>query len=81
MPTCDAARYSATWNDAALSSTRGNGDGSTFDFLRWYVAEQNEEEHLFESILDKIELIGVEGHGLFLIDKEIGNLAQGRSGS
>ena len=46
-------------------------DYSTFNFLQWYVAEQHEEERLFNSILDLIKIAGVEGRGLFLIDKEI----------
>ena len=50
-------------------------DYSTFNFLQWYVAEQHEEEKLFKSILDKIEMIGVEGKGLFFIDREIAALA------
>lgn len=46
-------------------------DFSTFHFLQWYVAEQHEEEKLFKSILDKVEMIGLEGKGLFLIDQEV----------
>lgn len=49
-------------------------DYSTFNFLQWYVAEQHEEEHLFRSILDMIDIIGLEGRGLFLVDKEIGKM-------
>ncbi len=49
-------------------------DYSTFNFLQWYVSEQHEEEKLFKEILDKIEIIGLEGRGLFMIDKEIGFL-------
>ncbi|MEA1891656.1 MAG: non-heme ferritin [Campylobacterota bacterium] len=55
--------------DIALSEK----DYSTFNFLQWYVAEQHEEEKLFKGILDKIEMIGLEGRGLFMIDREIGN--------
>ncbi len=47
-------------------------DYSTFNFLQWYVAEQHEEERLLNTILDLIKIAGVEGRGLFLIDKEIG---------
>lgn len=47
-------------------------DFSTFNFLQWYVAEQHEEEKLFKSIIDKIEMIGP--NGLFFIDKEIENM-------
>ena len=40
-----------------------------------YVAEQHEEEKLFSGILDKLNLLGEDGKGLFLIDKDLGNLA------
>lgn len=49
-------------------------DYSTFNFLQWYVAEQHEEEKLFKSILDKIDMIGLEHQGLFFIDQEVGKL-------
>jgi len=52
-------------------------DYSTFNFLQWYVAEQHEEEKTFKSILDKIEIIGEDGRGLYFIDKELGDLAKG----
>ena len=50
-------------------------DYATFNFLQWYIEEQREEEALFNSILDKFKLIGTDGNGLFLIDREIGTLA------
>lgn len=53
-----------------------NQDYSTFNFLQWYVAEQHEEEKLFKSVLDKLELVGDSGQGLYMIDKELSNLAQ-----
>ena len=49
-------------------------DFSTFNFLQWYVSEQHEEEKLFKSILDKMDIIGLDGRGLFMIDKEIGSI-------
>ncbi len=58
--------------DIALSEK----DYSTFNFLQWYVAEQHEEEKLFKSILDKFSIIGLDGRGLFMIDREIGSLVQ-----
>ncbi|RRC96738.1 non-heme ferritin [Amphritea balenae] len=58
-----------------------NQDYSTFNFLQWYVAEQHEEEKLFKGILDKIEIIGEDGKGLFFIDKEIGQMAKGEFSS
>ncbi|MAT38182.1 MAG: ferritin [Ectothiorhodospiraceae bacterium] len=60
--------------NALVDSALTEKDFSTFNFLQWYVAEQHEEEHLFSDIVDKIKLIGMEGRGLFLIDKEIGKM-------
>ena len=54
-------------------------DFSTFNFLQWYVAEQHEEEKLFKSIIDKIEMIGP--NGLFFIDKEVENMVGESAGS
>ncbi len=50
-------------------------DHSSFNFLQWYVAEQHEEENLFNDILDLIKITGLEGSGLFMLDKEIGSMA------
>lgn len=50
-------------------------DFSTFQFLQWYVAEQHEEERLFKGILDKVEVIGLDGKGIYFLDKEIRKLA------
>ena len=50
-------------------------DYTTLNFLQWYVAEQHEEETTARNIKDKINLIGLEANGLYLIDKEIGELA------
>lgn len=49
-------------------------DFSTFAFLQWYASEQHEEEKLFKDILDKIDIIGIDGRGLFHLDNEIGKL-------
>ena len=51
-------------------------DYSTFSFLQWYTAEQHEEEALFHGIIEKFDIIGDQGRGLFMIDREIGNLIQ-----
>lgn len=50
-------------------------DYSTLNFLQWYVGEQHEEEALFSSLVDKINLIGHDGRGLYLIDRELGKQA------
>lgn len=46
-------------------------DYSTLNFIQWYVSEQYEEEVLMKSIIDKIELVGEDGKGLFMIDQYI----------
>jgi ferritin len=46
-------------------------DYSTFNFLQWYVAEQHEEEKLFNTIVDKIRIIGTEGRGLYHFDEQM----------
>jgi len=51
-------------------------DYSTFNFLQWYVAGQHEEEHLFQSGANKIEIIVIEEKGSFIIDQEIGKFAK-----
>lgn len=57
-----------------VDTAMGEKDYSTFNFLQWYVSEQHEEEKLFKEILDKFEIIGMEGRGLFMIDREIAAL-------
>lgn len=50
---------------------REEKDYGTYNFMQFYVDEQREEEVLFNSILDRIELIGEGGQGLYYIDKEL----------
>ncbi|MGR6981500.1 non-heme ferritin [Testudinibacter sp. P27/CKL/0425] len=50
------------------------GDQSSFNFLQWYVAEQHEEEKLFNGIIDKFNLLGDSGLSLYFIDKELATL-------
>jgi ferritin len=55
----------------------GEKDYSTFNFLQWYVAEQHEEEALFQRIVDMVNLVGTDGQGLYMLDREIGGMAGG----
>ncbi|HIP53655.1 MAG TPA: non-heme ferritin [Chromatiales bacterium] len=73
---CHVTREINSLADTSLSEK----DYSTFNFLQWYVAEQHEEERLFKSILDKLEIIGTEGRGLFHFDQQMGALAASRKG-
>jgi ferritin len=40
-------------------------------FLQWFVTEQVEEEANDNEIIAKLKLVGKEGNGLFMIDKEL----------
>jgi ferritin len=51
-----------------------NQDLATFNFLQWFVNEQVEEEVTARKILDLFDVIGEEGVGLYMIDKEISAL-------
>lgn len=52
-------------------------DYTTGNFLQWYITEQIEEESLFNTILDKIELVGADKAGMFHIDKELDGMTTG----
>lgn len=46
-------------------------DHATYNFLQWYVAEQQEEEVLMRKIIDRIALIGDGPQALYYIDQAI----------
>jgi len=52
-----------------------HADHTTANFLQWYVAEQREEEAQFNSILAKLKIIGNDGSGLYLMDRDFEKLA------
>jgi len=49
-------------------------DYTTHTFLQWYVNEQIEEEKMARNILDKLKLIGEDKGGLYIFDRDMGNL-------
>ncbi len=46
-------------------------DHATQIHLSWFVEEQVEEEASMETTLNKLKLIGGEGHGLLMLDNEL----------
>ncbi len=46
-------------------------DQATLIALQWFVTEQIEEEANATEILQKLNLIGKDGNGLFMLDKEL----------
>jgi len=55
-------------------------DHAANNFLQWYVSEQMEEEKQVKSILNKLKIIGKDGSGLYMLDKELGELAAAGAG-
>ena len=47
-------------------------DHATQIFLQWFVTEQVEEESNDNEIIDRLKLVGKDGKGLFMVDKELG---------
>jgi len=46
-------------------------DHASTSFLNWFVDEQVEEEDSMQTILDKLKLIGGNGHGIMMMDSEL----------
>jgi len=46
-------------------------DHATHNMLQWYIAEQVEEEANVDAIVNQLKMIGGQGHGLFMIDREM----------
>jgi ferritin len=44
---------------------------TTQNFMQWYVTEQIEEESLFRSILDKLDMLGDDKKNLYIFDMEM----------
>ncbi len=46
-------------------------DYATRQMLNWYIAEQVEEEHNVQDILDNLKLVNGDGTGILQIDREL----------
>lgn len=46
-------------------------DFATMNFLQWFIDEQIEEEENATNILKQLQLIGDNGYGLLMLDKEL----------
>ena len=47
-------------------------DHATNNFLQWFVTEQVEEEASADETVQQLKLVGSQGHGIFMIDRELG---------
>ncbi len=46
-------------------------DYATQSMLKWFIDEQVEEEAAAQEIIDKLEIMGEKGQGLYMLDKEL----------
>jgi len=46
-------------------------DHATSAFLHWFVTEQVEEEKNVQDVIDQLKMIGRDGSGLYMLDKEL----------
>ena len=47
-------------------------DFATKAFLDWFITEQVEEEATMDSIVSKFRIVGASGHGLLMLDEQLG---------
>lgn len=50
-------------------------DFATMNFLQWFIDEQIEEEENAANLIKQLELIGDNGYGLLMLDKELAQRA------
>lgn len=50
-----------------------NGDLASYPFVQTFIAEQNEEEAMVETILERVRLAGGESSAILLLDSQLGN--------
>ncbi|MDA0709666.1 MAG: ferritin [bacterium] len=53
--------------DLALSER----DHATNAFLQWFVSEQVEEESSIKEVIDTLKLVGKDGNGVFILDRDL----------
>ena len=57
-------------NDLA-NLAQAEKDNATNNLMQWFVTEQVEEEATVDDIVQKIKLLGGDGPGLFMLDREL----------
>ncbi len=54
-----------------MNMAQDEREHATISFLNWFIDEQVEEESGMTDLLNKVKLLGSEGQGIFLLDKEL----------
>ena len=54
-----------------MTLAQADGDHATQAMLQWFVSEQVEEEATVDAVVRSLRMVGGEGAGLFMIDREL----------
>jgi len=54
-----------------VNLARDEKDHGTDNMLQWFVSEQVEEEANADELLQQVKMIGSQGHGLLMLDREL----------
>jgi ferritin len=65
-------QYIADCIDNLMDMAIKDNNHAVMSFLKWYVDEQVEEIDLFNRLIAKVQLVGNEGHGILMLDNELG---------
>ena len=57
-----------------VDMTEKEKDRSTYSFLQWFISEQIEEETLFQTILQKFDLLGRDKLAVYQIDQSLASV-------
>jgi len=57
--------------NALVDQAKEESDHATYNRLQWFVGEQVEEEGAADAIVKQLKLIGDDGRGLLMIDREL----------
>jgi ferritin len=57
-----------------VDKTEKEKDRSTYLFLQWFISEQIEEETLFQTILQKFDLLGRDKLAIYKIDQSLASI-------
>jgi len=70
--TLEHEKYITKSINALVDLAIAEKDHATQIFLQWFVTEQVEEEANDNEIIDRLKMVGDQGNGLFMIDRELG---------
>ena len=57
--------------DKLVSVAEKENDRASLAFLQWFVSEQVEEEASADAVVQKLKLMGKDGSGMYMIDREL----------